>query len=73
MYREEISKITTTNLEMWTRDALGNLSKERLLDPRKLGRLNDVEYLFDFAQKHHLLLAARFRPIFEQSPYDGFR
>lgn len=62
-----------TNLEMRTRDALGNLSKERLLDPRKLGRLNDVEYFFNFPQKHHLFLTACLRPIFEQSSHDGLR
>lgn len=60
-------------LKMWTRNTASNLPKERLLNTRKLRRLNDVEHLLDLAEEHHLLLATRLRPESEQAAHHWLR
>ena len=52
---------------MRTGDAFGNLSEEWLHDPLKLGRFDDVEDFFHFAQKHDFLLTARLGPELEKA------
>lgn len=47
------------HLEVWARDAGGDLLEERLLDPDELGRLDHVQDLLDLAQKHDLEATTR--------------
>lgn len=57
---------------MWTRYAFGYLAEQWLLYFDELRRINHIQYLLNFAQKHDLLLGARFGPEFEQTTHHRF-
>ena len=41
-------------LKMWTRDTFGELLKQRRHDLLELGRFNNIKYLLELVQVHHL-------------------
>lgn len=56
---------------MRRRDALSELPEERIHDLLELGRLDDVEYLLQLVEEHHLLGRVRLRPELEEILDDG--
>lgn len=54
---------------MLTGDASGKLFEERRHDFNKLSRLDHVQDLLEFVQKHHLLRAVHLWPVLQQVKY----
>jgi len=65
--REGLAK---SHLEMRTRDTLGQLFEQRNHDFMKLCRLDHVQNLLQFVQKHDFFWAVDFWPEFQQAHHN---
>lgn len=54
------------HLEVLAVETLGELLEERKHDFLKLGRLRELQYLLQFPEEQHLLLAVCHGPVLEQ-------
>lgn len=61
------------HLEMRRTNAFGELPEERHHHFLEFGRLDNVQYLLELVEEHHLFGTVSFRPIFQEALYDGLR